>query len=636
MIFKEFEIKNLTSYQENLDNLLESNLTDIENIINKESNNYKDIIKPLQELDNNLHIFFTPLSHLNSVENSKEIQKTYESSISLLSKYESKISQNKKLFNKLKNIENIDNLEEKEVLNKKIRDFKLSGADLSEDLQKELENISLELTKLSNNFSQNILDATNEYKLIIEDIKDVAEIPTTDLKLAEIKIDNKTCYKFTLHMPSYLSYMTYGNNRKYREILYKAYVSRAPNNENIINTILKLREREAKILGFDNFANLSLETKDANSTKDVIDFLENLKNNYYDKAKIEMKELQDLAKKLDGIENIKSFDTAYYSEKLKNIKLDFNENETKPYFEKNRTLEGMLKFVSNIFKISFKEIFPKIWNNKVRVYDIYENNKIFGRIYFDLEARENKSGGAWMNNWETHFIDQNNIENLASVFIVCNFSPSTENQKSLLRHYDVVTLFHEMGHAIHHLFSKCKELDVSGVNGVAWDVVEFPSQFLENFAYEKLILKEFAFHYETNHIISDKLLNKIKKSKDFQISLGTLRQVEFALFDMKLHLKLYQKDEVQTLLNNIRKETSILEVPNYNKFQNSFSHIFAGGYSAGYFSYKWAEVLSLDAFNQCFKNDKLDLEKLYKYKKYILEKGSSIKMRELFKEWLIN
>lgn len=635
MKFQEFKIENLNDFTVNLDKLLTDNLLNIDNLIQKETNDYNKIIKPLQELDNNLHIFFTPLSHLNSVKNSKNIQKIYQNSISLLSKYSSKISQNKELFRKLTRIENINNFEEQEVLHKKIQDFILSGANLSEKLQKELEDISLELSQLANNFSQNILDDTNKYKLILEDKKDINGIPETDLKLSEIEIDGKTCYKWTLHAPSYLAYMTYGQNRKYREELYKAFSSKAPNNKEIINKILKLREREANILGFDNFTDLSLETKDAKSAKDVIDFLEKLKNKFYEQAKIEIKEVKDLAKKLDGISNLQSFDTAYYSEKLKNIKFNFNENDTKPYFEKNRTLDGMINLVSKIFNISFKEISIETWDKKVKTYDIYENKKLMGRIYFDLEARDNKLGGAWMNNWETHFIDSKNIEHLSSVFVVCNFSPSTKNQKSTLRHYDVVTLFHEMGHAIHHLFSKCREFDVSGVNGIAWDVVEFPSQFLENFAYEKSILKDFAFHYETGEIISNDLLDKIKKSKDFQIALGTLRQVEFSLFDIRLHLKLYQKDEIQTLLDEIRRETSLLEVPKYNKFQNGFSHIFAGGYAAGYFSYKWAEVLSLDAFKKCFKNDKIDLEKLSGYKKYILEKGSSRNMRELFKAWLI-
>jgi oligopeptidase A len=258
-----------------------------------------------------------------------------------------------------------------------------------------------------------------------------------------------------------------------------------------------------------------------------------------------------------------------------------------------------------------------------------------GRIYFDLEARKEKRGGAWMHDWETHYVDVEGKKHLPTAFIVCNFSPSTEENPSLLRHDDVVTLFHEMGHGIHHLFGTCKERSVSGINGVAWDVVEFPSQFLESFAYEKPILKRFAFHHESKEPMSDELLDKIKDTKNYQAALGILRQVEFSLFDFNLHKKLYQGDEVQALLNGIRKKTALLPVPEYNKFQNGFAHIFAGGYSAGYYSYKWAEVLSADAFYACLdKESGFNQEKADGYLKYILNKGGSEEMSSLYKQWL--
>nr|MBL0721851.1 M3 family peptidase [Sulfurovaceae bacterium] len=298
-------------------------------------------------------------------------------------------------------------------------------------------------------------------------------------------------------------------------------------------------------------------------------------------------------------------------------------------------LNGLLDIVSELFNVKFKLIDIRSWHNCVKIFDIYEDNKISGRIYFDLTARKEKRGGAWMNDFETHYIDSDNNQRLASAFVVCNFSDASKTTPSLLRHDDVVTLFHEMGHAIHHLFGKSKERSVSGINGVAWDVVEFPSQFLENFAYEEAIIKRFGFHYETNESIPLELINKIKESKNFQASMAILRQVEFSLFDFRLHQAIYQADEVQDLLDKVRDDISVISPPKYNKFQNGFAHIFAGGYSAGYYSYKWAEVLSADAFFECLdERYGFNKEKAKGYKEFILSRGGSKDMSELYKKWL--
>ncbi|HSR73669.1 MAG TPA: M3 family metallopeptidase, partial [Sulfurovum sp.] len=316
-------------------------------------------------------------------------------------------------------------------------------------------------------------------------------------------------------------------------------------------------------------------------------------------------------------------------------KFDFDDTMTKPYFEQEKVLQGLLYIVSELFAVTFEPADVPTWHACVKPFDIFEEGKLSGRIYFDLEARKEKRGGAWMNDWETHYVDSKGELHLPSAFIVCNFSPTTSKTPSLLRHDDVVTLFHEMGHAIHHLFGKCKERSVSGINGVAWDVVEFPSQFLENFAYEAAILKRFGFHYETDEPISNELMAKIKETKNFQAALGILRQVEFSLFDFVLHQDLYQGEEVQTLLNGIREKTSLLTPPSYNKFQHGFSHIFAGGYAAGYYSYKWAEVLSADAFFSCLDNESgFNKERAKGYKEYILASGGAIEMSELYEEWL--
>ncbi len=633
MQFQEFKIENLEQFPKDLGKMLEEQLTTIENITQSDDFTYVGVLKPMQDLDEELENFFTPLTHLNSVENSEATQKAYEASLPLLSKFSSQIAQNEALFKKVKKISS-DELEPKKVIEDNIKSFVLSGAELPLEQKKELEVINLKLSELGNNFSQNLLDATNAYELIIENENDVEGIPEGDLALAKTEIDGKSVYKFTLQIPSYLAYMTYGPNREYREELARAYSSRAPKNADVIDELMELRQKKAKLLGFDSYADYSLATKDAPSTDAVIEFLEKLADEALPQAQVELEELRTYAREVDNIFSLQSFDVAYYSEKLKKEKFDFDNSMTKPYFEKQRVLRGLLDVVSELFSVDFKDVDATVWNEKVKTYDIYKNSKLSGRIYFDLESRKEKRGGAWMHNWETHYIDAKGEKHLPSVFVVCNFSPSTEDSPSLLRHDDVVTLFHEMGHGIHHLFGTCTEHSVSGVNGVAWDVIEFPSQFLEAFAYEKPILKRFAFHHETGEPMSDELLDKINSTKNYQAAMGILRQVEFSLFDFKLHLKLHRGDEVQELLDDVRKKTALLEVPKYNKFQNGFAHIFAGGYAAGYYSYKWAEVLSADAFFACTDESGFNQEKADGYLKYILSRGGSVDMNILYREWL--
>jgi len=633
-MFQVFKIDNLNTFPKDLDRLLNKQRKIINDLTLSEDTTYDKVLKPLQDLDEELGLFFTPLSHLNAVMNSDETQKAYEASLPLLSKFSSEMAQNVELFKKIEQIK-AENEEAKTVVAHDIRDFVLSGINLAEEKKKRMEEISLKLSELSNNFSQNLLDATNAYELIIENAKDVEGIPQSDIDAAKEEIEGKTVYKFTLQIPSYLAYMTYGPNRAYRKELSKAYSTRAPENAEVIDQILSLKQEKAKLLGFENYARYALETRDASTQEEVTEFLNDLADAALPQAKNELEVLKDFADRTDGINDLATYDVAYYSEKLKKEKFDFDDTMTKPYFEQSKVLQGMLDIVSDLFEVTFKPADVPTWHDCVKPFDIYENNELSGRIYFDLEARKEKRGGAWMNDWETHFVDSKGKTHLASAFVVCNFSSATETTPSLLRHDDVVTLFHEMGHAIHHLFGKCHERSVSGINGVAWDVVEFPSQFLENFAYEEAILKRFGFHHETGEPIPRALMNKIKETKNFQAALGILRQVEFSLFDFKLHQKLYQGEEIQALLDNIREKTSLLKPPSYNKFQHGFAHIFAGGYAAGYYSYKWAEVLSADAFFSCLdEKDGFDKAMAKGYKEIILANGGAKEMSALYKEWL--
>lgn len=633
-MFQNFQLDNLENFPKALDTLLNNQRTIINEITHSEDKSYAKVLKPLQDLDEELGLFFTPLSHLNSVMNSDETQKAYEESLPLLSKFASEMAQNEALFKKIEEIKaNSD--EAKTVVEHEVRDFVLSGVNLPEEKKKRMEEISLKLSELSNNFSQNLLDATNDYELIMTDAKDVEGLPQSDIDAAKEEMNGKTVYKFTLQIPSYLAYMTYGPNREYRKELSKAYSTRAPQNAAVIDQILALKQEKAKLLGFESYAHYALETRDANKQEDVLGFLNDLADAALPQAKNELAELKAFAQKTDGIEDIAGYDLGYYSEKLKKEKFDFDDAMTKPYFEQSKVLDGLLDIVSELFAVTFKPADVPTWHACVKPFDIFDEGNLSGRIYFDLEARKEKRGGAWMHDWETHYVDNKGDKHLASAFIVCNFSPATKENPSLLRHDDVVTLFHEMGHAIHHLFGKCSERSVSGINGVAWDVVEFPSQFLENFAYESAILKRFGFHHETGEPISDELMAKIKETKNYQAALGILRQVEFSLFDFQLHQNLYQGKEVQALLDVIREKTSLLKPPSYNKFQHGFAHIFAGGYAAGYYSYKWAEVLSADAFFSCLdEKSGFDKERAKGYKEFILANGGAKEMSTLYTEWL--
>ena len=634
MMFQEFKVDHLNQFPQNLENLLNQQREIINDITYSDETSYEKVLKPLQDLDEALNCFFTPLSHLNAVMNSEETQKAYEASIPLLSKFSSEMAQNVDLFHKIERIQT-DDPQSNTVVSNEIRDFVLSGVNLPEKEKKRMEEISLALSELSNQFSQNLLDATNAFELIIKDEADVKGIPDSDLDAAREEIEGKTAYKFTLQIPSYLAYMTYGPNRKHRETLSKAYATRAPENAEVIDQILALKKEQAALLNFPNYATYALETRDAQNEEDVLSFLNALADAALPQANIELDELKAYAKHIDNIDDLAGYDVAYYSEKLKKEKFDFDDTMTKPYFEQKNVLHGMLEIISELFDVTFKTVEVPTWHSCVQTFDIYDQGKLSGRIYFDLEARKEKRGGAWMNDWETHFVDSQGETHLASAFIVCNFSPTTKETPSLLRHDDVVTLFHEMGHAIHHLFGKCHERPVSGINGVAWDVVEFPSQFLENFAYETAILKRFGYHYKTKEAIPTPLLEKIKETKNYQAALGILRQVEFSLFDFELHQALYQGEEVQNLLDKIREKTSLLKPPSYNKFQHGFSHIFAGGYAAGYYSYKWAEVLSADAFFSCIDPETgFDKAHAKGYKEFILENGGAQEMNALYQAWL--
>jgi len=632
--FPVFNDKNLDEKVKNVKAVIKKNEKTIKKLLKLENKSFENFALVLFELEEALNFAFQPISHLNGVANNKKTQKALKELLPLLSEYSTKLSQNAKVYQALKEIEQDGALDSEQAmaLRLELHDFEMEGVALDKERKKRIAKINSKLSSLENDFSQNVLNDTNSFEIIIEDESILKEMPSVEKAQAQTQKDGKAVYRFTLHQPSFISFMTYAIDRNKREELYKAHVTRGVKNDELMTQILALRDEKAKILGFANFAELSIAHKSAPSVKNVEEFLSKLAQKGKPFAEKEFAELSAFAKKL-GLDELFSFDLAYYSEKLRKELFDIDEEHLKNYFESSAVIEGMFLFIEKLFGISFKKAKTKTWNKKAEAYDLYENGEVIGRLYIDLEARKNKKGGAWMDNWTSGSITPKGLKRLPIAYITCNFAPSTKEAPSLLRHYDVETLFHEMGHALHHLLLKSKVCSVSGVNGVMWDVVEFPSQFLENFVYEKSVLKLFAKHYKTGEELSETEINKIIKARNFQAALGMMRQLEFGLFDMRIHKGALDAKSVQTVLDSVRDEISVLRPPAYNKFQNSFTHVFGGSYSAGYYSYKWAEVLSADAYMIFADTGVFDAELGSKMRHSVFSKGGGEDMNKLFEEF---
>ncbi|MRJ02280.1 MAG: M3 family metallopeptidase [Epsilonproteobacteria bacterium] len=609
---------------------IERNREEVQKLLQQEEKNYDNFVRPLQLMEEELGFYFTPIEHLNYVKNSEKTEAIYNSLLPEVSRYYTELGQNGELYKALKEVDRDPSLtpERKKVVADLIRDFELSGVLLPEAEKERLKEINISLSELSSTFAQNLLKATESYELILEE-GDVEGLPEEDREAAR-REDGK--YRFTLKEPSYIAYMGYGPNREKREELYRAYVTRAPENGKLIEEILKLRHEKAQLLGFANYAQLSLATKMATSPQEVLTFLEELAAQSKEMAEEELRRLEEFAVSQGFQGRLEAYDISYWSHKLKEELYGVDDEIYRPYFEKERTVEGLFAFLNRLFKLEFERIDTPVWDERVSCYELRLPHRLVGRLYLDLEAREGKRGGAWMDEWVSHHIDEKGRRIYPIAFIVANFPPATGGHPSLLRHSDVVTLFHEMGHALHHLLSTVTEPAVSGIAGVEWDAVEFPSQFLENFAYEGEVLREFAIHHQNGEPLPEELIEKLRAAKNFQSAMAMVRQLEFGLFDMKIHMG-YPVD-VQEVLDQVRREVAVIQPPPYNRFQWSFGHIFAGGYSAGYYSYKWAEVLSADAFFTFVDNGIYNEEIAESYLQEILCRGGSRSAMENFKAFL--
>ena len=599
----------------------------------------------LEDLDEKVSRAWSQVGHLNAVMNSPELREAYNDNLAKLTDFYSDLAQDERLYAKYRIIHTsaefkILNQAQQKIIANEVRDFKLGGAELATEQKIRFKAISEELSKLASKFEENVLDTTNEYALYVEDAAELAGMPEDVLQTAleSAKADDKAGYKFTLHFPSYLPALQYADNRALRETLYRAYATRASefgkpefDNTPIITQLLKLRLEEAQMLGFNNFAELSLATKMADTPAQVIEFLENLAKKAKPYAEQDRIELEAYAKQL-GIDDMQAWDVSYVSEKLREDKYAFSDLEVKQYFPEAKVMAGLFKVIETIFGVFVQKTDSPTWHDNAHFYSITRpNGTLVGQFYLDLYARNNKRGGAWMDEAITRRIVDGNLTTPVA-YLTCNFSAPVGNKPALFTHDEVITLFHEFGHGLHHMLTEVNDYSVSGIKGVEWDAVELPSQFMENFCWEWDVLRHMTQHVDTGEQLPRELFDKMVAAKNFQAGMQTVRQIEFSLFDITLH-STFDPNGSKTplaLIEQIRDQVAVVRPPVWNRFPNNFSHIFAGGYAAGYYSYKWAEVLSADAYSLFEEHGGLCAEAGQQFWQEILSRGGSRPAMESF------
>lgn len=601
---------------------------------------WKNLMLPLEEMSDAFQQFWSPVSHLHGTMESEALRKAYNAALPLITKYHTELSQNENLFNAISSIANSETFAalepaQKKIIENDIRDFKLAGIHLPADKKLQIAELQQRLSKLMTLFSENLLDATNAWTLQVTDVNDIKGLPpqAVQLALANAKKRSMEGYVFTLEYPSYSTAIKFLENRGLRKTLHEAYVTRASNcgpnagkwdNTGVMNEILEVRHQLANLIGFSNFAEYSLATKMAKTPAEVLDFLNDLLVRSKPIAIEEHNEMAGLAKQ-DGITELKAWDIPYYSEKLSKTIFDFTQEDLRPYFPVDKVMQGMFAIVNKIYGVSIQENKNiSTWHTDVKFFSVYDDKQTLrGGFYIDLYARPHKRDGAWMDECRIRRLKQDKKLQHPVAYLTCNFMQPVAGQPALLTHDDVLTLFHEFGHCLHHILTTVNYAPVSGINGVPWDAVEFPSQIMENFCWEKEPLALISGHFQTGDPLPKALYQKMLDAKHFQTGLQMLRQIEFSLFDFRLHLE-YEKNKpnfIQSMLNDIRTQTAIARVPEFNRFQHSFAHIFAGSYAAGYYSYKWAEVLSSDAYSKFEEHGILDRSTGFSFMENILEVG---------------
>ncbi|WP_293779544.1 M3 family metallopeptidase [uncultured Oxalicibacterium sp.] len=582
---------------------------------------WENFVEPLENVTEKLGRAWGIVGHLNAVVDTPELRAAYNDNQPKLTEFWTELSQNLTMFTKYKALQSSPDYAgysaaRKKIIENAVRDFRLGGAELSDEQKPVFAEIQEKLAQLTTKFSENILDATNDYALFIEDEAELAGLPDDTKQAARAAAEKagKPGWKFTLHFPSYFPVLQYADSRSLRETIYRANATKASeltdhpewdNTQNIVE-ILKLRDQEAKLLSYRNYAEVSLVPKMAQTPDEVIAFLEDLGKRARPYAEKDLNELRDFAKKELGIDDLQAWDVTYASEKLREQRYAFSEQEVKQYFPENKVINGLFRTIETLFSVGIKSDSAAVWHPDVKFFRIEKDGKLIGQFYLDLYARSGKRGGAWMDDarGRRRLETTNDSAGVQTpvAYLTCNFTePMVIDGKAkpaYFTHDEVITLFHEFGHGLHHMLTQVDELGVSGISGVEWDAVELPSQFLENFCWEWDVVQSMTAHADTGEPLPRALYDKMIAAKNFQSGLQTLRQVEFALFDMHIHYDYNPSGDqsVQDVLNGVRKQILVMQPPAFNRFQHSFSHIFAGGYAAGYYSYKWAEVLSADAY----------------------------------------
>ncbi|MDE1225150.1 oligopeptidase A [Vibrio aestuarianus] len=614
---------------------------------------WDNLVAPIEEVDDYLSRIWSPVSHLNSVMNSDELRDAYESCLPLLSEYGTWVGQHKGLFEAYKSIKASEEFAslsqaQKKTISDALRDFELSGIGLPLVEQKRYGEISKRQSELGSKFSNNVLDATMGWTKHVTDVNELAGMPESALAAAQAAAEAKELegYLLTLDIPSYLPVMTYCDNQALRKELYEAYVTRAsdrgPNagkwdNSELIAEKLKLRHEIARMLGFSTYSEKSLATKMAETPAQVLGFLNDLASKVKPQGEREVEELRQFAHSEFGVSELELWDIAYYSEKQKQHLFQISDEELRPYFPESKVVSGLFEVLNRVFGMTVKEREGvDTWHKSVRFFDIFDaEGALRGSFYLDLYAREHKRGGAWMDDCRGRRITLNGELQTPVAYLTCNFNRPVGDKPALFTHDEVVTLFHEFGHGIHHMLTQVTVGAVSGINGVPWDAVELPSQFLENWCWEEEALAFISGHYETGEPLPKEMLDKMLAAKNFQSAMFILRQLEFGLFDFTLHTE-YDPEvgpRILETLAQVKAKVAVLPSLEWNRFSHSFSHIFAGGYSAGYYSYLWAEVLSADAFSRFEEEGIFNKETGNSFLKNILEMGGSEEPMELFKRF---
>jgi oligopeptidase A len=584
------------------------------------------------------------VNHLTAVADSAELRAAYNACLPKVTEFHTRMGADERLYAKYKAIASAPDasrlsIPRQTVLRHALRDFVLSGAELQGAAKERFAQIQERLAAVSQKFSENVLDATDGFAHYASD-EEMAGVPDDVVQAARAaaQADGREGCKVTLHFPSYFPVMQYAHHRGLRETLYRAYTTRAsefgpPERDNtaLMRELLELRQEEARLLGYANYAEVSLAPKMAQSPQQVMDFLRDLAQRARPYAEKDMDEMREFAARELGLHDLQAWDQAYVSEKLKEARYAFSEQEVKRYFTEDRVLAGLFKIVETVFEVAIRPDTAPVWHEHVRFFRVERGTELIAQFYLDAYARPGKRPGAWMDDVRGRWQRPEGQLQTPVAHLVCNFAPPLPGQPALLTHDDVITLFHEFGHGLHQMLTQVSDIGVAGISGVEWDAVELPSQFMENFCWEWEVLKHLTAHVETGQPLPRELYDKMMAAKNFQSGLQTLRQLEFALFDMRLHAEPGQAQRVQAVLDEVRAEISVNPPPGFNRFQHAFSHIFAGGYSAGYYSYKWAEVLSADAWSAFEETAPLSVETGRRLRMEIFERGGSRPAIENFK-----